>query len=57
MFVDSDFDYLYAANYISQAQKLINAKQSQAEGIIPQQLTNEEMQAAIKAQEIFSAKR
>ena len=43
MFVNSDFEYLYAANYISQTQKLLNAKQSQAEGIIPQQMTTEEM--------------
>ena len=56
MFVDSDFDYLYNANYISQTQKLLNAKQSQAEGLIPQQMTSEEMQAAIKAQESLSQK-
>ena len=56
MFVNSDFDYLYAANYISQAQKLLNAKQSQAEGLIPQQMTSDDLATAIKAQESLSQK-
>ena len=55
MFVESDFDYLYNANYISQTQKLLYAKQSEAEGLIPK-MTSDDLATAIKAQESLSQK-
>ena len=35
LFVENYFEYLYHANYIPQAQKLLNAKQAENEGLIP----------------------
>ena len=55
MFVDSDFDYLYNENYISQTQKLLYAKQAEGEGLLPK-MTSDEMITAIKAQEALSQK-
>ena len=55
LFVDNDFDYLYHANYIPQAQKLINAKQAENEGLIPR-MTDDERTASINAQASLSQK-
>ena len=55
LFVENDFEYLYHANYIPQAQKLLNAKQAENEGLIPKQ-TDDERAASILAQESLSDK-
>ena len=56
LFVESDFDYLYNANYISNEQKLLNLKAAEREGLIPKQTDDDTRTASILAQQALSQK-
>ena len=41
MFAESDFEYLFTANYISRTQKIINSRLAENEGLIPKMTDDE----------------
>ena len=55
MFVDSDFSYLFNANYMSMEQKVWNSRIAEKEGIVDK-MSDDERIASIKAQEALSQK-
>jgi hypothetical protein len=55
LFVESDFEYLYHANYLSTEQKMLNMRLAEGEGLIPKQ-TDDERQASILAEQALSQK-
>ena len=55
LFVESNFSYLYAANYMSKEEKEFNMRIAEGDGLIPKQ-SDDERAAAILAQQALSQK-
>ena len=55
LFSESDFEYLYHANYLSTEQKMLAMRLAEGEGLIPRQ-TDDERQASVLAEQALSQK-